>query len=404
MRYRLTTIPGRRGAPCNRPTALVLLIAFACSACAGETVAPRSQGEVREALREYEDQLARQGLSTEEAAARLATTSTVALDDDAAGLLDAGSRRGSFGVRAARPAQQPARSWKEVDGVAEYRIGRGDLLQVTAYVGSDTAVLRLRVQSDGTVFIPRFGIGAVEARTLSPTELAEALAARYRAFAPEAHVEVEVAEHRAWPATLMGEIRVRAQEDTGAGEYPLEGRTTLAEFIFEHGGVTEEADLSDVRVRRDGEEFRLDLADLDAFTREGRDFVVDAGDVVFVPPREIGASRYHVLGEVNSPGVFTFTEGATVLDAISRAGSFTQDAELGDAFVSRPSEGRPRVIPVDLEALMDRGELDANVMLQPGDFVVVPRQAPPFLQRVQTVLGIVQIAIGIAILATVNSE
>ena len=49
---------------------------------------------------------------------------------------------------------------------------------------------------------------------------------------------------------------------------------------------------------------------------------------------------YYVLGEVNSPGSFTFTGRETVLDAIQIAGGLTDKAAHKKIVLSRPSAGR----------------------------------------------------------------
>ena len=93
-----------------------------------------------------------------------------------------------------------------------------------------------------------------------------------------------------------------------------------------------------------------------------------AGDVLVV--RQAG--KISVLGEVRAPATLEISEPVTVLEALARAGSVTEDADLAHGQLITP-EGS---IPLDLEALLTRGEMRFNVMVNPGDVVVVPRAAP----------------------------
>jgi len=350
-------------------------------------------------LRAYEGQLAADGTTPAEAAARLAGNTgpttpreepATAGTDQEAGVLPA----------SALPVPEEFQVWKEVDGVAEYRLGPGDGIQIIAYVGPDRSERRTRVESDGTVYVTRFSIGDVPAEGLTPTELGREITSRFREFAPGARVQVEVVEHRAWTATLLGEIRFGIE--TGSGDYALDGRTTVAEFIYNHGGPTDEGDLADVRLVRDDREYSLDLASARAQANREQNPWLDAGDVVLVPSQQVGTNRFYILGEVNEPGIYALTEGARVLDAVSQAGSLTEAADLEEAFVSRPGNGSPQVIPVDLEGIVRQAEFAQNVPLQPGDFVFVPRKPVGFFERARDVVTVTTLIISVLTIIEVS--
>ena len=258
-----------------------------------------------------------------------------------------------------------------VGGVPEYRIGSGDLLRIITFIGSDSSTVRARVRPDGSVFLARFQIGTLDVGGRSPTEVQGALIERLREFVPEAHAEVEVEEYRAWTATLLGEVK-----GEGSGEYPLQGRTTVMEFIFNHGGTSAEANLAAVRLIRGGTPVILDVLAAMLHGHDQQNPVLDAGDVVFVPSRSTGGGRIFVLGEVRNPGVFAFTDGLTVMDALALAGSFTENANRKKTFFSRYAGLERRVVEVDVDAILRRAEFERNLPLRQGDFVVVPRKTP----------------------------
>lgn len=96
------------------------------------------------------------------------------------------------------------------------------------------------------------------------------------------------------------------------------------------------------------------------------------------------SQRVFVVGEVRTPGVVPLSGALTLLEALTRVGSFTEFAG-GDLVVIRPAPGRDIVGPVlandpgakeilrlDVQQLQARGPT-SNIDLQDGDTVVVPR-------------------------------
>ncbi len=273
-------------------------------------------------------------------------------------------------------------TFKDIDGIAEYIFGPGDLVQLTPYLGPEPSLTTThRVQTDGTIHVSRFHLGSVMAAGVTPTELSRTLTTMFRQYVPTGFAEVRVDEYNAWNATLTGEIR--DTPNGGAGNYPIRGRMTLTEFINSYGGPTAAADLADVRVIRDGNEFLADLSSMLAGTTD--EYTVHAGDIVYVPSIETGSSRMFIFGEVREPGVYTYREGISVLDAIAQAGGWTNTAKRSAVYVSRPTTGE--VIPVDLDTLLSSGQTSAAVGLEPGDFVVVPF-SPDRSQKIRDWVGI----------------
>jgi protein involved in polysaccharide export with SLBB domain len=277
--------------------------------------------------------------------------------------------------------QASAPTFKVVDGVAEYRVGVGDLLLVTSYLGPEQPRPNTyRVLADGTIYVARFNIGSIQAAGLTPSELTRAVTDAYRQYVPNGYVEARVAEFNAWRATLSGQIRTNAD---GPGNYPLEGRVTVSDFIYAHGGPTPQADLGDVRVLRDGQQVSVNVAAVLAGSTD--DPPVYAGDIVYVPSIEQGSSAWYIIGEVSNPGVYTYSADITVLDAIAQAGGYTQTAKRTAVYISRPATGE--VIPVNLEVALGTGQVASVPRVQPGDFVVVP-YSPDRSQLIRDWVGI----------------
>ena len=77
-----------------------------------------------------------------------------------------------------------------------------------------------------------------------------------------------------------------------------------------------------------------------------------------------------VLGQVQRPGVVPFKEGNTISTAIAQAGSFTQNARLEAATLTRKGSDKP--IPIDLRKIYRDGDLSQNYELEEGDIIYIP--------------------------------
>jgi protein involved in polysaccharide export with SLBB domain len=101
-------------------------------------------------------------------------------------------------------------------------------------------------------------------------------------------------------------------------------------------------------------------------TKPELDFVLQAGDTLFVPKRP---STVTVSGEVRNPGSFQYRAGLSFEDYLRSAGGTTQNADEGRTFVVMPDGS---AAPVDTGWLRFGG---GNV--PPGATVVVPRDLRP---------------------------
>jgi polysaccharide export outer membrane protein len=93
--------------------------------------------------------------------------------------------------------------------------------------------------------------------------------------------------------------------------------------------------------------------------------------VVSVIVASVKGFQVSVLGEVRSPGRYTFEGPATVLDAIASAAGFNEFASKDDTYLLRPKRGAYDRIPIKYSQLGREGAT-VNVVLKPGDILIVP--------------------------------
>jgi polysaccharide export outer membrane protein len=80
-----------------------------------------------------------------------------------------------------------------------------------------------------------------------------------------------------------------------------------------------------------------------------------------------------VIGQVTKPGELLMGHGLTVMQALSQAGGLTPYAsESGIRILHRDEDGKETSTPFPYSDIIDGDDLDKDIMLSPGDVVVVP--------------------------------
>lgn len=83
--------------------------------------------------------------------------------------------------------------------------------------------------------------------------------------------------------------------------------------------------------------------------------------------------QFTVTGNVERNGVYSPAGYVTVLEAVSLAGGPNRYASPDKAFIIRDSaSGQPRQIPVQISLLQAGKHLEQNIVVLPGDIVVMP--------------------------------
>lgn len=98
-----------------------------------------------------------------------------------------------------------------------------------------------------------------------------------------------------------------------------------------------------------------------------------AGMQVDVFLHEQQGSTIYVLGEVNRPGAYEIKKPTNVLEAVSRAGSFTADAKIKSTLVFRRHEKKLVARRLDLHSLLSLNETSEFFFLRPDDIIFIPK-------------------------------
>ena len=252
-----------------------------------------------------------------------------------------------------------------VQGIPWYKIGPGDILEILLTRGLTQEKQAVVVKPDAMVTVAFVDTKVAGLTTQQATEEVRRVLSP---FYKQLSVEVVVKEYNSKKVTALGALGGKV------GTFPLRGRTTILDLLADAGGPGPNADLERVRVlRADGTSLTINLFSLleDPLTHA---FVLDAGDVVFVPSRVVvEEKKVFVLGEVRNPGAFSMLPNMRLSQAIGMAGGPTDLAVLSSARVIRGGLAAPRVIETDFKKVLDGSDTNHDLMLQVGDLIVLPR-------------------------------
>ena len=252
----------------------------------------------------------------------------------------------------------------------EYVIGARDLLKVTVW-GQDDLSKDYPVDPDGYVSFPL--VGRFKATGLTPTAFADELRARLeKDYLVNPQVLVSVKEY------LSQKVHVSGEADK-PGVYYLSGPTTARDILSRAGGLSKSAGSEVVLVRAatlrgaggkgaaEAGTLRLNVARVLAGDPAENVAVAD-GDTLVVPK----GNTFFVFGEVRKPGAFPLDKETNVLEGITLAGGFTDKAAPGRVRVIRSMKDGQKVISVDMNDVIKRGQREKAIPLLENDVVVVP--------------------------------
>ena len=105
-----------------------------------------------------------------------------------------------------------------------------------------------------------------------------------------------------------------------------------------------------------------------------REYVRDPKVSVIVNGFVGPASRQvRVIGEATDPVAIPYRDQMTLLDVMIATKGLTRFAAGNRAVIIRRFTGKREVIPVRLSDLIKDGDIDQNVMMAPGDILLIPQ-------------------------------
>ena len=112
--------------------------------------------------------------------------------------------------------------------------------------------------------------------------------------------------------------------------------------------------------------------ELQTFLRERLEEYIPGPEVI-VSLLTVDGNLIYVIGEVTRPGPYMMAKNLDVMQALSMAGGLTPFAAKNDIrILRRAAEGGSSSIPFAYGDVEDGDDLEANILLQSGDTIIVP--------------------------------
>jgi polysaccharide export outer membrane protein len=111
----------------------------------------------------------------------------------------------------------------------------------------------------------------------------------------------------------------------------------------------------------------------DRIQQAAREYVTDASVTVVV--RQMNSRKAFITGEVAHPGAYALgSSSMTVMQLIAVAGGLTEFAQPKDISVMRVENGMTTTFAFDYRSVARGKSSEQNIVLKPGDTVVVPER------------------------------
>lgn len=172
------------------------------------------------------------------------------------------------------------------------------------------------------------------------------------------------------------EINASAGSSDNQGHYKIGATDVLNIFVWKESELTQ-----DVVVMPDGRiifpmigeimakgKSVIDLKEI--ITEKLQNFVSNPEVTVMV--RQSNSRLIYTIGKVTKPGPYPMAPDMTVLQALSAAGGFTEWAETKFVKVVRRVNNKETMYGFNYQDFIAGKDLGQNILLEPGDTIVVP--------------------------------
>lgn len=260
----------------------------------------------------------------------------------------------------------------------DYILGPGDDLAINIWGAMEGAIVRT-VDRNGQIILPSIGPVRIWGLTFAQADrfIKEQLSQYYRGF----QTSVTMGRLRTIRVYVVGEV-------CQPGSFTLSSLSTVTNALFAAGGPLKLGSLRKIELKRDHHTVgTLDLYDFLLRGDKTRDFRLQPGDTIFIPP--IGPVAA-ISGEVKRPAVYELQGSIRITDLIEMAGGLTPQSYLKRVQVIRSKPNAEReIVDLDLTEIGTNGDSPKNIELKNGDLVKIYPTDPRIYNSV-TLIGAVK--------------
>jgi polysaccharide export outer membrane protein len=247
-----------------------------------------------------------------------------------------------------------------------YLIGPGDRFSFLVRGREDISREDVVVAPDGLVALPRVGVFSIKGMTIP--EATEFVTGKLTFYYDNPEVSLLLTHINNNQVFVLGRV-------AKPGAVHFSGRGTLLEALSLAGGLpadTRGSFLSRCMIVRGNDMIIwVDLRELLERGNISLNTRLQNGDFIYIPQSDDQLA--YILGEVPVPGVLVLRSQMTLLDAVMRSGGPTPNADPRKVFLVRSVDGRGVVEQINMQDMVQKGDLRRNYVLKDGDIVLVGR-------------------------------
>lgn len=178
------------------------------------------------------------------------------------------------------------------------------------------------------------------------------------------------------------------------GRYMFNDSMSFLDILSAADGPTGNADIHNIRIsHNDGQYARVSKLNLALYFETGDANLlpkVKTGDTIYIPEKnriwldQSKESTVRVLGAVNKPGRYRFSDDMTILDLLAEAGGPGANADVERITVINLSCCRDQARNFDLSAFSRTARFDDLPVLRTGDTVYIPDKSESIVAKART--------------------
>lgn len=175
------------------------------------------------------------------------------------------------------------------------------------------------------------------------------------------------------------------------GRYKFDDDMHFLDILAAADGPTDKADLHNIRVsHRDLPYSKVSKLNLALYFETGDENIlpdVKTGDSIYIPEKdrlwidETSTSTVRILGAINKPGRYRFTDDMTLIDLIAQAAGTKGDAYIEKITIVNLSCCKNQAQSFDLLAFSKTADVTKLPLLRAGDTVYIPYRSASAFQK-----------------------
>ncbi|MEA2012369.1 MAG: SLBB domain-containing protein [Verrucomicrobiota bacterium] len=260
--------------------------------------------------------------------------------------------------------------------IGQYKLKTGDSVEISILEESNMTK-EVFVLPDGTLTFPY--VGEIQAKGKTLKDLRNKLSAKLSEFFVDPQVSIIAKTihkniKKTRYATIIGAV-------SSSGKYQLTDKAKILDLIADAGGLQYTgggkmiSNLSASYISRDGKRIQIDFGKLIKKGNMRHNILLNDADILYIASSQ--ANNATIIGAVTRSGKYDLRGTDTLIDLIAQAGGLkymvTSDegafsaANLKASYISR----KGKRLNVDFDKLLRLGDMQENILLEPGDFVYI---------------------------------